>query len=215
MNTKVVLIHWGDNEYLRLAQKQAAKYNDVELILDAPARKLSMEIERWFILHEYMYFRKLSRVLYIDSDVLLFRNVGEDFTDCDLAFSKSHCGHTMFVNNIEALDDFCYYIQKNRDNLSLIDRTRERLPAHIFPDTMGDMVLLNNFMYDTNWTFRDTSKPVLDRMYSHNFNTEKQGITLDYKYTLPQYQDEFGKRYILNSIHFQGGAKEKMREYVR
>lgn len=209
---EVVFIHWGDNDYLNLAVGQAIKYgNKSVVIIKNPLTKYgSMEIDRWFVLRDYMLASDLKRCLYIDSDVLLFQDVQDDFLDCDLAFSKSHCGHTMFVNSIHALSGLCSYIDHQINNLSLIEATRKRLVGHVFPDTMGDMVLLNNFMFNSNWVFRDTSKPHDDAVYSHNINTEGLPVMIN---GLP-YMPYLGKFVRLKSIHFQGAAKERMRNYV-
>ena len=217
--TKVVLIHWGDNEYVRLAQKQAMKYNDVELLLDVPVAKgVSLEIERWFILHEYMRFRGESRVLYIDSDVFLLKDVSNDFKDCDMAFSRTHCGHNMFVNNIDALADLCYYLEKERNNLYLIDKTRERLPSHIFPDTMGDMVLLNNFWHEPRFqdrVLKDTTEIRDNSIYDHNSNEPGISWAYDENKEAHPYRIFSSRAIRLNSIHCQGGAKEKMRIWAK
>lgn len=204
--TPVVFVHWGDTTYLNLAIKQAERYNEVRVVLNQLPVPRSMEIDRWFILSQYMSRKGLDRVVYIDSDVLLFKDVSEDFVDCDMAFSKSHSGHTMFVNNYDALDTFCYYTQKHRKNLDLIWETRARLPGHHFPDSMGDMILLNNFMFSSDYFFRDTAKVYNNSVYDHNINTEGIPEMVD---GVP-YRD--GVR--LNSIHFQGGAKGMMKGYI-
>lgn len=204
--TKVVLIHWGDNEFVRLAERQARKYNDVDLLLDPTPQPPSMEISRWFVLREHMLERKLQRCLYIDSDVLLYKDVDEDFRDCDMAFSASHCGHNMFINNRRILNEFCLYIEQHIFSTELIDRTRVRLPGNVFPDSIGDMVLLNNFMYNSKGFFRDTAKVVNGSVYDHNINTE--GIPEMIK-GVP-----YRENVRLNSIHFQGNAKIWMKKFV-
>jgi hypothetical protein len=216
MTTPVVFIHWGNVfEYQHLASLQATKFCPKVITFREPLMKhTSMEIARWFVLRDYMFDDNIDRAVYLDSDVLLFTSPINDFKDCDLAFSKYHSGHIMFVNNRDALDDFCVYIDANYRDTSLIKNTRLALPGHLFPDSMGDMVLLNNFALDRSWVILDTSKPVLGTIYSHNYNTEKEGIVRNNEHTLPEYTDELGNTYGMNSIHFQGGAKSSMKEFI-
>lgn len=208
--TSVVFIHWGDPTYLNLAVEQARKYNPVMVIQDPSDIIYSMEVDRWFILRDFMKDSGIERCVYLDSDVLLFKNVDDDFTKCDLAFSESHSGHTMFVNNYRALNDFCNYMVDNlsKDCSELVRRTRERLPNNVFADSIGDMVLLNNFMFDSNYFFEDTSKVINWGQYDHNINTDP--FPIQFIYGVPY------RHFIsLNSVHFQGGAKERMKEWAR
>lgn len=215
--TPVVFIHWLENDYLWMAVNQAAKYNKVEVMLNPRIAKYSMEVDRWFVLRDWMIRTNTSRCLYVDSDVLLYKNVDDDFRDCDLAFSKSHSGHTMFVNNIKALADFCYYIELNikKDPAPLINKTRTFLPGHVFPDTMGDMVLLNNFMLDdTRYFFRDTAKIYNNSVYDHNINTD--GIPQCRAEGIPYRVLPDGNAIRMNSLHFQGAvAKVRMKGFLQ
>jgi hypothetical protein len=212
--TKVVLIHWGEEDYSLLAKRQAQKYNDVEFLMPTKFR-YSLEVDRWFILRDWMLDYRVQRCLYIDSDVLLLKDVELDFTECDMAFSCSHSGHTMFVNNFRVLNDFCQYIEHwmNKDCEPLVKATKARLPDNLFADTVGDMVLLNNFMYSSKAFFRDTYKPVGNSVYDHNVNIGTVGWSLDTNKPFRIMSD--GYVYDLNSIHFQGGAKERMKEWAK
>ena len=220
--TPVVFIHWGDYySYLQLSLEQADRFgNNVFYVKGRQPIKYSMEVDRWFMLRDFMENFELERVAYFDSDVLLYKNVDEDFRDCDMAFSKSHSGHNMFVNNIKALDDFCYFIEWNINNVDLVSKCRQRLPEHIFADTVGDMVLLNNFMFQTNYFFRDTAKIIDNSVYDHNINTSDGFDTfLGYKYfqwdRQTPYVEKNGEVIRFNSIHFQGAAKPLMKGFCR
>lgn len=215
MNTPVVFVHWKENEYLNMAVKQASKYNDVRLILNPRMVGYSMEVDRWFVLRDYMSKASINRCLYLDSDVLLYKDVSKDFTDCDLAFSKGHSGHTMFINNLRALDDFCLYIESNYfmgNHKDMIDRTRQWFPEGQFANALGDMVLLNNFMLDNRGNFFcDTSKIRNDSVYDHNINTDGVPLVIgNIKYRIA----ENGNHIRMNSLHFQGDAKKDMRQFL-
>lgn len=203
--TPVVFIHWGETNYLNIARRQSVKYNKATVaILPNTDFAYSMEVDRWFILRDFMKNSSIERCLYVDSDVLLYSNVDWHFRLCDIAFSGFHSGHTMFINNPMVLVDLCGYIEDNIHDTSLVEETRKRLPNNVFADSIGDMVLLNNFAekYKTVYRFQDTS----ELGYDHNINTEG----------LPEMKDgiPYRNNQRLHSLHFQGGAKHMMKDYA-
>ena len=204
MNTPVVLIHWDDPTYYNCAIKQAEHWgNHVVGILDHYDIAYSMELDRWLILKNYMRSSGYDRLVYIDSDVLLYTNVSPDFMDCDIALSRSHSGHTIFINNYHALEDFCDFAVMNHDDTELVTRTRRRIPEGVFANSVGDMVLWNNFMFCSDYMFCDVTKPQHGAMYDHNINTD--GIVRFYD-GIP-YRGDFR----MKSLHFQGDAKRWMK----
>ncbi len=215
MKTPVVFIHWIGTDYLSLAIKQANKYNDVLAFIDPRPINYSMEVDRWFVLRDRMAGHGIQRCVYIDSDVLLYKDISDDFLDCDMAFSKGHSGHTMFINNFKALDSFCAFIKANYemgDHKAMIERTRHYYPEGLFADAVGDMVLLNNFMLSSDFFFMDTSKVYNGCTYDHNINTE--GIPFIGTDLIPRRATPSGDTIKLNSLHFQGAAKEYMKVFI-
>lgn len=217
---RVIFIHWGESFYLRYSLEQAKKYGDVILLKDVPTNNSSLEIARWFILRDYLVQNKVSRCLYLDSDVLLYKNPENDFLNCDLAISKYHCGHTAFINRIDVLIDFCDYIQQNMENPDLVSNTRTYVPDGIFPDTVGDMVLLNNFVLENNYNIMDTSKIVDNSVYDHNINLSdgfevSNGIKkIVFVNNIP-FGNLGGRNIRFNSLHFQGShRKQLMKDYT-
>jgi len=69
-------------------------------------------IQRWFVLRDFMKAQKLDKVIYLDSDVLVY----DDLTAQQKRFNHAGMtichisGHTNFVSKLSVLEEFCDYI---------------------------------------------------------------------------------------------------------
>lgn len=69
--------------------------------------------QRWFALKSFLREKRVQRCIYLDSDVMLYADVTEDqrkFEDFDLALSHMWCPCTLFLNRVDALEDFCRFL---------------------------------------------------------------------------------------------------------
>lgn len=69
---------------------------------------------RWFILRDFMLLNKLERAVYIDSDIMLYDKLLDDWqaaAGCDIAI----CGVAppVMISNIYALDEFCRLLEES------------------------------------------------------------------------------------------------------
>lgn len=69
---------------------------------------------RWFILRDFMLLNKLEQAVYIDSDIMLYDNLHDDWqaaAGCDIAI----CGVAppVMITNIFALDEFCRFMEES------------------------------------------------------------------------------------------------------
>ena len=73
--------------------------------------------ERWFVLLEVMKKNNINRCLYIDSDILYYWNIEEEFKriekywDYELAY-PNFSWHTAYIFSVKYLDDFCDFMMK-------------------------------------------------------------------------------------------------------
>jgi hypothetical protein len=221
----VIFIHWSDSFYLSTSVSCArAAGNNVILLKDckydmALAEKFdgSLEVIRWFMLLEYMEQFDIERCLYLDSDCLLFKEIKDEFSEYDIAISKNHCGHVTFINNIQILRKFCQYMMDSNLDTVLIDQTRKSIPDGVFPDTLSDMVLLNNFVTTID-SVGDISKIRDESVYDHNINVsdgyEMNGPTKRILFHKQVPYGMYDERLIrFNSLHLQGAESKHRMEF--
>jgi len=182
-------------------------------------------IQRWFILRDFMIQYNIDKCYYQDSDVMLYVDTNkEEFNWFDLGFFGGFSGHTTFINNLNALDDFCtfimnYYTDKSR--LKRLENIYQDFLKKNLPGGICDMTLIDHYCSQSHYNIYDLEKVVNDATFDHNINVV-QG-----------YENWFGRkkiyrtsngifckntalnRYIkFNSLHFQGDAKMFMKYFA-
>lgn len=87
--------------------------------------------QRWFILKDFLLANKISRCLYLDSDIMLYTDVTADsgkFAHFDFTLAHQTNGCTFFLNRVGALNDFCQFLM---DVYNKTDRySYDKLLAH-------------------------------------------------------------------------------------
>ena len=69
--------------------------------------------QRWFILKDFLLANKISRCLYLDSDIMLYTDVtadSEKFAHFDFTLAHQTNGCTFFLNRVAALEEFCQFL---------------------------------------------------------------------------------------------------------
>lgn len=224
----VIFIHWSNSFYLNTSVFCAKAFeNNVILLKDYKYSKElanrfdnSLEIIRWFVLLEYMEKMNISQCLYLDSDCLLFKKINKEFSEYPIAISKRHCGHVTFINDIRILQQFCQFMLDSNLSLSLIEQTRKNIPEGVFPDTLSDMILLNNFI-ETLDIVGDVSIIRNETVYDHNINVsngyEMNNSTKEILFYKQIPYGIYNKRLIkFNLLHLQGAnGKYLMEQYSK
>lgn len=182
-------------------------------------------IQRWFILRDFMSQYNMNQCYYQDSDVMLYTDVNKEaFSHFDLSFFGGFSGHTTFINNVNALDDFCTFIMKcytDKSRLSRLENIYQGLLEKHLPGGICDMTLIDHYCQQSQYTICNLEKVVDDTTFDHNIN-----VVQDYEHWFGRkkiYRTNSGifckniplNRYVMfYSLHFQGDTKIFMKHFA-
>lgn len=187
--------------------------------------------QRWFILKEFMVGNDLNNALYLDSDVMLYADIGieqEKFNQYSFTLSRGHCGCVCFINNVEALGKFCQFLI---DIYSKKDRYHyDKMLSHYvvrkmnqLPGGACDMTALELFSKQEFGNIGEVSHIIDGSTYDININISDPGFEMDegikkiiWRENVPYgIHLRTGKEIKYNSLHFQGRAKKLMRQFCQ
>jgi hypothetical protein len=198
---------------------------------------------RWFYLLEYMYQNKVSSVLHLDSDVLLYSSIEEISNcyghlnwECGLSIPKqdsnyftwSASGHISYWT-ITALEDFCNLTIASFSEREYLEKYQKKWDWHLSQNKPGgicDMTTLYLFWEANQNRIINMAKSEQSDVFDLNMNIASN-------YENPQYVTESGikKVHFVNghpylvpinqtealdrahALHFQGGAKRYIRDF--
>lgn len=184
--------------------------------------------QRWFILKNFMKQRGLETTFYIDSDVMLFVNVDEEwpkFNQYDMTLLHRTAAIASFIT-YNGVDNFC-----NLMNTIYSDKNSyayKKIASHFnvrqecgLAGGVCDMTLLEYFHYNADCgggpgRVGEMMQIIDGSTYDHNINVSDQDFAIkngikDFKIVdgAPYVYSEKLKRDIkFNSLHFQGNAKQ-------
>lgn len=194
---------------------------------------------RWFYLLEFMKFEKLPKVLYLDSDVLLYTppekivNIyGEYFKNCGYlipqqehdSLSWTASGHTSYWN-YETLEEFCHFLTKSYQGGDIFRLYQQKWDHHQSKKILGgvnDMTSLYFFWRQKSKHITNFSEVFQDNTFDHNINAPMNYFKNEYKMrgslklinfkkNIPFGETIDRSREIrFHTLHFQGAAKRKM-----
>ncbi len=258
LNIPVVLIHRGNHDYVQTCIDQAKHYNkDVIVISDTEYKNCeNVNIEkysnnsnefakfyiplstlgdyelfcfqRWFILYDYMKETNNENIFYIDSDVLLYHNVSDDwkiFENCIFTLILRSVGCTSYFSlyGLRMFCKFLFEIYQKKDSYEFA-----KIASHYgvrqkfnLPGGVCDMTLFEYFArYKCSVGVGELSNVYDGTTYDHNINDsdnmyEFDGIKkIEFIDKKPYcYSPVLDKKVQFKSIHFQGGAKHLMDTY--
>ncbi len=181
---------------------------------------------RWFILEEFMAAHNFEKCVYIDSDVLLYKNISEEaenFNRYDFTLSNGQSPHTAFVNNFVFLKEFNEYLFECYTNDEWHKQSKQYFEQRISngePGGFCDMTLFSDFTRLGKFNVGDISEIVNDGRFDHNINvaedfeTEKGIKKIYWSDGKPFCKNkETGKFIEFKSLHFQGTAKNSVNQY--
>lgn len=191
-------------------------------------------IERWFVMRDFVRQRGLQRILHLDSDVLLYDDVdaaGQQFEECDLTLScpstvrlPNSSGHSSYFN-LRALDEFCAFVESTYADPARIASFDNRVAARRTKGgvyNIGDMFLLASFSFTTQLKigYGQHGQPEFDANFNYDIETRTKLADghkrIEYRKGQPhglRPGNEKAIRYA--TLHFQGQAKEWMPEHLR
>lgn len=182
---------------------------------------------RWFMLKEFMEKNQIDNVFYIDSDVLLFENISNEwvnFNQYDITLLHRTAAISSFITK-KGIDNFCnmlLLIYKNKDGYPF-----KKIKSHYtirqqsgLGGGVCDMTLLEFFHYHSEYgggpgRVGEMMNIINESTYDHNINAEDNDY--DFVNNLKNIQIINKKPFVFNkhlnklikfnTIHFQGGAK--------
>lgn len=201
-----------------------------------PEKRQKFNIQRWFILKDFMHKKNFPYCFYIDSDVLLYTNLYKEYIErfkhYDLALSKAtkkdktmdiFSGHNAFLK-LDLVNKFCNFIWVVYQYYDLQKIVKKY-------DNIGDMALLTEFYHEViNKSDMDNKYSVLiltkednHNIYDHSMNrsdgfeTKEDGRKkIAFYKNIPYGQKiESRKEIRFNSLHFQGRAKTKIKSHYK
>lgn len=174
--------------------------------------------QRWFILKEYVERHAIDRCVYLDSDVMVYSDLGIEqacFADVDLTVTKGKNPQNMFVGGPAALERFCAFVTElyTRRAAELQERYRVYRASHA-EGGICDMTALDDYaqtyperVADTA-VIRDASTYDNNIRRSDGFAMRRRVKDLTWIDGRPYARHiATGQLVRFHSIHFQGGSK--------
>jgi hypothetical protein len=189
---------------------------------------------RWFILQEFMKKYNFEIVFYIDSDVLLYVDVNDEYkkyNQFDITLLH-RCAPVSSFMNMHGLNNFCNFLLNTYKNKNSYNY--EKIASHFFvrqKHSLGggvcDMTLFEFFHYHSDvgggpGKVGEMMTIIDNSTYDHNINAEDQYFDFNriknviFIHGMPHvYSKKLDKMIKFNSIHFNSSAKVLMSEYYR
>jgi hypothetical protein len=188
--------------------------------------------QRWFILRNFMVKNNIKNVFYIDSDVLLFADVNEEwlkYSQFDMTLLHRTAATSSFIT-LDSVNNFCKLLMDTYTNKGSYNY--KKIASHFtirqeckLPGGVCDMTFLEYFHYHSDCgggpgKVGEMMHIIDNTTYDHNINAEDQGF--DFVNGLKNFKMRNGIPYIynhrinkeirFNALHFQGGAKRHIKD---
>jgi hypothetical protein len=176
-------------------------------------------IQRWFVLRNFMRENKIPVCFYLDSDVLLYEDVTDDYKNYNhfiMSIIFGTCAVVSFIS-LEAIENFCDYTMNIYANKKLYPY-REMEAFYKARASCGmaggvcDMTLIRKFVYQFPNAIGELTHPIDDKVYDHCVN--QKDYFYEYHNGMKCLSFVNGKPYCANlitgkmiqfkSLHFQG-----------
>jgi hypothetical protein len=196
-------------------------------------------LQRHFVLREFMQREGLAKIFACDSDVMIYADLAEEERKCGDYLAVYSIPHEQWEYRWSAsthaaywtfggLCDFCDSMEATyAENL---DKLREKWRWHQendIPGGVGDMTLLWLFYVESGGRIRDICRVVDGVAFDHNIRVGENAFPDEYRVVdgMKDVQWRDGQPYCWHlelerwvrfaALHFQDGAKPKMKEYYR
>lgn len=194
--------------------------------------KLSFELfcfQRWFILKDFMVKNNIQKCVYLDSDVMVYTNLTEEqkkFSHFDFTISsKVGNPNCSFINNIEALENYCNFLIKlytDSELFKLLKLQLEEKSLKGLKEGISDMTGFEEY-FKTKLNNLGTLQHVIDdSTYDRNIR-RSHGFEMDDNLKKIYWinnqpfckQLDSDKLIKFNTLHFQGSAKQYMKNHFK
>lgn len=188
--------------------------------------------QRWFILRNYMKKNNLDVVFYVDSDVLLFCDVNEEwekYKQYDFTLLHRSAATSSFIT-MRGIDSFCdmlenLYSDKNSYLFLKMESHFNVRQKCGLPGGVCDMTALELFHYNDDigggpGRVGEMMQIIDDTTYDHNINTPDQDFEFENGVKKVEIINKLpyilnkktNKKILFNCLHFQGGAKNYIKQ---
>ncbi len=185
-------------------------------------------IERWFILLEFLKQNNLKKCIYLDSDILVYKDlnkVEKNFPTYDMTW----CGfsaHSNFIKNIAALENYCNnVIDCYTNNFPSLLKEKShfyQVKSSKLKMNISDMSFFHDYNLRYPGSLLDISLPNLEGTFDRSMEDTR----------VFEAEGEFKKVYWVNiepfclesksgikipfvTLHFQGKGKNILKEYFK
>lgn len=188
---------------------------------------------RWFVLKEFMEEQNLDTVFYVDSDVMLYVNISEEYKkyeQYDLTLLHRSAAISSYFTKL-GLDNFTNFLIKTFSNKQSYEY--QKIASHYYvrqkfnlPGGVCDMTYFDFFHYMDDGgggpgKVGEMMSIINDSTYDHNINVSDQYFDFNgiknikikdgYPYV---FNHKLNKDIKFNSLHFQGGAKNQISKFL-
>jgi hypothetical protein len=206
----------GANEFAKIYKHMSTNGFENELFC----------FQRWYILKEFCEDKKLEKLLYLDSDILLYCNIDETFSkfnSYDFTISKKLSPHCCYFPSAGKLQKFCDFIPKLYLDPNYSDRFLAKHQHHLKHNLNGgvcDMTAFNEYQKEQDVKVIDLNVIVSNEIFDDNINDSDGFIMKDgikalffekgFYYGILK---ESKQRIKFNTLHFQGPAKKNIADH--
>ena len=186
--------------------------------------------QRWFILRDFLLANKISRCLYLDSDMMLYTDVTQDsekFAHFDFTLAHQINGCIFFLNRVEALEEFCQFLMDvyNKKDRYLYDRMVAHYAVrrrHGLKGGVCDMTAFQMYGEDHFGEIGEVANIIDGSVYDPGIAISRPGFEMEggvkkivWRNDLPYGKHvNTGQEIRFNSLHFQGsGSKSLMSQF--
>lgn len=182
-------------------------------------------LQRWMILLEFLEANQIDQCLYLDSDVLLFDEIGSDaqrFQNFGMTVAGIS-GHTNFIYGRETLALFCRHILDayvQPDGIAMLEDKYKLFRLSHQAGGISDMTFFTEFRASNPDLVLDISEPIESKMfdititYTHGVKAEGGIKKLIWRENKPYAELLNGSEVEMRSLHFQGDSKLYMPQMV-
>ena len=185
-------------------------------------------IERWFILNDFLKEKGIEKSVYLDSDILVYSNLHKERMEFDGDMTwEGFSAHTNFINDNKILNTFCEFIvdiyQNGLSGNNQYDTTQfYKRMNKIEEGFISDMTMFADFDCLHAGHLLNIALPYKGKVFDITldetslFLEEESGYKkLQWFNNMPFATTKKGEQIKMNTLHFQGKAKSKLKSHFK
>lgn len=226
----------SDNDGVRLPFVKTldiSRYNHTAQQFDKIYQHLSSNLydyelfcfRRWFILNEMVKQHGFKKLLYLDSDVMLFEDVVpflDKYLPFDFTIANRSSPHICYFPDTKVLDEFCHFLLNEMyTSPFFVEKINSKHQYHVQNNVPGGVCDMTAFEYFTEFKGYKALELTEIRngaVFDNNINSA-DGFEWDAKNKIKRiafehkkpfgFKAESGGRIAFKALHFQGGYAKR------